>query len=581
MPTRFIFFDTETEDIDGKGKQKMKLAYAVYWEVGKNDLGEKIVWFNTTKQEDLYNWIVSKCRSPFSIRVLSANIWFDLRVSGLLHQMRLSRWLCNGFFSKGHTFIATFRQGNYRLEFVNVQNYFNFPVDRIGESIGLPKLEVDLNNVSDADLRLYCKRDVEIIFKAFRSLYLFIKDNNLGSLGYTLPSIGYSAYLHSFIPHNITVHTQEDVLELERKAYFGGRCECFRIGEFTGERFYKLDVNSMYPFVMYLHQYPVRLDKVAYRIDMDTLYKFKHKWCYVAEVELDTNEPCYPYRQDGKLIFPLGKFVTYLTTPSLLYAIEKGHVITVRMVAAYFYANLFREFVDYFYSKRLEYREKGNPAFAYVCKLILNSLYGKFGQRRSETIEEKTVDSEESYRRLIWHVQEKKFYVQQVFFGLEQLIQMKEGEAINSVPSISAHVTDYARLYLWKLIKTVRFKNCFYVDTDSLIVNEQGLTNLKKYYNTQALGMVKIEEVTKHLEIRGAKNYTFGGSDKIKGIPSKAKKIDKRKYRYSHFPTPIAELRCGLKEDYRVEVREKQLTGIYDKGIVLKSGKVKPFTLGG
>ena len=136
MPKRLIFFDTETEDVNGTGKQKMKLAVALYWEVDKKTGQESIRWLETTEQKVLYDWIVSKCRRNISLRVLSANIWFDLRVSGLLKQLKVTRWLCTGFFSKGHTFIASFSKDNHRLEFINMQNYFNYPVSKIGQSIG-------------------------------------------------------------------------------------------------------------------------------------------------------------------------------------------------------------------------------------------------------------------------------------------------------------------------------------------------------------------------------------------------------------------------------------------------------------
>jgi len=38
-------------------------------------------------------------------------------------------------------------------------------------------------------------------------------------------------------------------------------------------------------------------------------------------------------------------------------------------------------------------------------------------------------------------------------------------------------------------------------------------------------------------------------------------------------------LRRGITEDYRIESQTKRLTGIYDKGVVTKSGRVKPFNL--
>ncbi len=53
------------------------------------------------------------------------------------------------------------------------------------------------------------------------------------------------------------VHMKPEVIKLEIDSYRGGRNECFFIGEAHGE-FYKLDVNSMYPYVMATHYYPIK-----------------------------------------------------------------------------------------------------------------------------------------------------------------------------------------------------------------------------------------------------------------------------------------------------------------------------------
>ena len=578
-PSRYVFFDTETKDIDGKGTQKMILAYAVFWEIASLKGREKTEWFDCRQGLDLYNFITSKVNAQTQLVVLSANIWFDLRVSGLLTHLQGAGWACNKFFSRGHTFIASFALGKHRIEFVNIQNYFNFPVVKIGESIGLPKLTINFNDASEANLRAYCKRDVEIIFQAYRSLYFFIRTSKLGSMRYTLPSISYSCYTHTFIPKSITVHTQEDILELERKTYFGGRCECFRIGRFEGERFYKLDVNAMYPFIMKENDFPHKFEKVGYDVPISVIKNNQSKWLYCAEVELQTDKPIYPYRRDNKLIFPVGKFTAYLTTASLLHAIQAGHVKKIKMCACYKKAKLFNTFVDYFYTERLKYRESKNPAFAYICKLILNSLYGKFGQRNSVMISEMPTDSTRNFRELIWHVQEQKYYIHQIFYGLEQTILLQEEEGLNSMPAIAAHVTDYARIYLWYIIEKAGRKNCYYCDTDSLIVNRQGFKRLQDDVDADILGMIKVEEVTESMEIRGAKNYTFGGIDKIKGVSRSAKKIGDKTYQYTRFPTPFSELRDHLREDYRLETVKKTLSGRYDKGVVAEDGIVYPHKL--
>jgi len=105
----------------------------------------------------------------------------------------------------------------------------------------------------------------------------------------------------------------------------------------------------------------------------------------------------------------------------------------------------------------------------------LNSLYGKFGQRTSKVVYTGKNGKVKDTRRLIIDIKTHKTSIHQVFFGRETITAQGENEAVNSMPAISAHVTDYARLYLWKLIDAADIKNCYYCDTDSIIVNQSGI----------------------------------------------------------------------------------------------------------
>lgn len=577
FPYRFVFFDTETTTIDQEGTQRLVLADGVYWQVEHGRDKEGVSWHTWVDNESFNAWIESLAKKDQPLVVMSANIWFDLRVSGFLYYLRGRGWRCRGFFSKGHTFISTFVKGRLRIQFYNIQNYFNVPVKAIGESVGLKKLDVDFKAATPEQLKEYCHRDVEIIFKAFKQFYYFIKDNNLGSIGATLPAVAMSVYRRSFLSKNIHIHDNKEVIKLERAAYYGGRCECFQIGTFTGDTYYKLDVNGMYPYVMQTLEYPYKLYKIGRDVSRETIYKLKDHYCFIAEVEIDTKRPVYPYRQDGKLLFPVGKFTTYLSTGSLLHGIEAKEVVKIKRVVVYKKVNLFKDYVDYFWESRLDFRTKGNAAFAYACKILLNSLYGKFGQRASKMIWEKETTSNDKKRELIYQVETGKFFIHQVFFGLETMVEQSEHEATNSMPAICAHVTDHARLLLWNLIEEVGRKNLYYVDTDSLIVNKKGYKVLEKYLHPDRIGKLKIEDTTTKLVIKGAKNYVFGTKRVIKGISKSATETKPNTYKAAHFPTPLQELRDGLKEDYRITTITKTLSGKYDKGHVSKSGQVTPF----
>ncbi|GAJ21876.1 unnamed protein product, partial [marine sediment metagenome] len=134
-------------------------------------------------------------------------------------------------------------------------------------------------------------------------------------------------------------------------------------------------------------------------------------------------------------------------------------------------------YVDKFYQLRQRFKSGGRSDYDEICKLLLNSLYGKFGQKaevwekigeasgepdRIETCYLSGRNSPSSIRYLLGEIFE--------CVGIE--------ESFNSFPAIASHVTAYGRMYLYELMKQAGRENVFYCDTDSLIVNEAGRSKL-------------------------------------------------------------------------------------------------------
>src|SRR5690606_22001168 len=147
-------------------------------------------------------------------------------------------------------------------------------------------------------------------------------------------------------------HNNERAIRLERAAYYGGRVEVWKRGP-AQEPVVGVDINSMYPHVMMEHAYPVKLISCTQRETIGGMQELIDRgYGVVAKVTVNTDRNAYPYRHEGKLIFPTGRFVTYLSTPEVHYALEHGHIEQLHELAIYQMAPVFRGFVRHFYGKR-------------------------------------------------------------------------------------------------------------------------------------------------------------------------------------------------------------------------------------
>jgi len=354
----------------------------------------------------------------------------------------------------------------------------------------------------------------------------------------------------------------------------------------------------MYAFQMATQKYPFKLlgNKPSYTVGL--LKNKLRNFAVIARVVIETEEPCFVTRHANRNVYPIGTFETVLTTPDLKYAIEKNMIKEVKEVAFYSQAYIFNEYTTYFTDLKRDYERMGKTAFRGIAKLYVNALYGKFGQTAFE--DKKPAFSKPKQRAIqrllsvlynLLHKKEPKH--QTVDLGtvnrltgewLKPPAFMKTPtksktpkESYNSFPAITAHVTAYARLYLWKLICKAGRKNVFYCDTDSLVVNQKGYDNLSSLLHGTKLGYLKVEKRGENLRVFAPKDYAISDRIRQKGIRKNAIQIGKNQYRQDQFLGLAGAKRRGDIDLVTIKQVSKTLKREIKTGVVGEDGWVSPF----
>ena len=582
MPRHIIFFDTETwqnEKESGKVHQSLRLAWACYYRRAYGRHAEVMEWIYFLHPDQFWQFVSEHTYDKNRLWIIARNVTFDFTVvKGWTHLRRLGYKL-KFFHNKGTCNIISVRNKSKSIVFLDSMNWFRESLAKTGERIGLPKLTIDFKTCTESELKTYCHRDVEIELKNFLMFIRFLESNQVARLCYTAGSTAMAAFLLGHYNTKIYIHNNEQAINLERESYKGGRVECFYIGELNNDNYYLLDVNSLYPFVMRNNDYPVKYKKILHKTTPDNLRKLLKNRAVTARVLIDTDEPVYAVRRE-RTMFPVGRFWTTLTTPELKYAISKGHIKKVGVCVVYEQENIFKSFIDKFYDMRLKFKSIGNSEYEQFCKYIMNKLYGKFGQKGENWTKIGECPGEPDREELVFNMNGRR--VTKLRYLLGQVFTMTGvGECFDSFPAISAHVTGYARLYLWSLMQKAGWGNYFYCDTDSLIVNRIGLSNLADTMSPTELGYLKIDDTVKTVTIRGLKDYSTITKTVTKGIRKNAVKLSDGVYTQEKWPSFRGLLRSGQPEDYVVETITKHLTRNYTKGTVTPSGVVLPYVLDG
>ena len=580
LPHSCIWFDTETEPFKispTETGQRLVFGWAAHQYTKAGHQWTKPAWLRFETGDSLIDWIENRIFKKTRTYIFAHNYHFETPVLNLFDLMDRHGWELHRTIIESPPFILAFRKGDLTLEFLDTGNWWLHSAAKIGDSVGVPKLPMPEPEADQAVWDTYCKNDVEIIRVACLRWFEFIHRYDLGGFARTLAGQAFKAYRHRFMSFPIFIDDHEAATRLGRRAYHGGRTECFHIGRLN-HRVHVLDINSQYPFVMQQEEYPTRKVHYSRLCTVKELSRWLDEFSVVADCDIETDSPQYAHIVRDKICFPVGRFREALTTPDLKTALNQDHVKHVHEIAIYERAPIFRDFVTELYRLRLEATHEGNEVMRYNLKILMNSLYGKFGQAGRIW---KTVAHTDDRSLAVWDeldVPTGKLYNWRRFAGLIQLKE-QDAESYESFPAIAAHVTAFARRLLWKYLLKAGRGNTYYCDTDSVFVNDMGKNFLEDSTQDTRLGALSSENTFDWLHIYGPKDYQAPDKRVTKGVKAKAEWIDESTIVQEQWAKLPGMLRRGNLTTPVITQVTKHLRRVYDKGTVTTAGSVEPLAL--
>ncbi len=320
----------------------------------------------------------------------------------------------------------------------------------------------------------------------------------------------------SMMPEDVVLATQYGKYEdFALRGKFGGYTFLTSIVEHQDVDAF--DVNSLYPYVMRDNVFPVGLPHWVPGRLFDQTRELGMWECDIYCEDRDII-PIIPYRtKDGGVMWPIGKFTSVLTTPEILYARTIGYTIRPRMGLVYGESSrLFQDFIT-----AVQGLKTNNPGtqLAALAKIVMNSVYGKFGQRR---LVQRLIESPEQPDPQATPALDSKMHV---IPGLWQGTDTIKGAYIQ--PQVAAYITAYARVYYHQLMQRVGGRaTVLYGDTDSMAVAHSSALTALLPIDPVELGSLKHENHFRTFQAVAPKTWTGVRDDgspvyRSKGIPRK------------------------------------------------------------
>jgi DNA polymerase family B len=389
-----------------------------------------------------------------------------------------------------------------RWDFIDSMKLFPTSLDKFLKAFGLGgKVDMDLERHEDSEEWLpYVRQDVIGLYQAVEEFHELLENKLGGEVGMTAPATAMKLFRRQHLgrdagsPKRIPRHRHfrecdcpKDgsygcLHEWVRRGYYGGRTEVYRV---TGEGLHYYDINSSYAASL-------RKDMPAgdRRIERGEI-RWEHLRNNVGFAECsvyvppDAPVPPLPYRDpvSGKLLFPSGHFdgVWDIDELNLLNEIPGARVESVERVVWFRRKPIFRSMVDKLWTLRDKTLPTFDEALGALAKLMLNSLYGKFGmnEERVEIVFKKEdcpptqcflcgkeakgglCDGCEGSKPATRDPEEVVWY------------RRKRMDAPYIIPQIAAHVTADARIRIWRAMMSAieAGGKLYYTDTDSVITD--------------------------------------------------------------------------------------------------------------
>lgn len=425
------------------------------------------------------------------------------------------------------------------------------------------KLEMDYDiGIDDARYEEYFNNDLMGLYE------VLLQASDLHEKP-TLAANALNIFSNDFYRGRISSNSMK-INNIFRESYYGGRVEIFKM---AGQELNYYDVNSLYPSVMYDFKYPLPI-KNNYEITYSLSNKYEGVYkCSIEAPYLKI--PLLPIKHDKKLVFGIGSWSGWYASQELRKAKELGYKVNIIYGYKFLASDyIFREYVEHYY--KIKKNSKG--AKKAIAKLMLNSLYGKFGQRNE--LESWKIDIQGRSKASMY----KDVYKYYNVGGFNVSVKKFRINAPFMHTEIASMITANARLRLYSLIERAGMNNVYYCDTDSIITSS--LMN-----TSEELGDIKEEaHIDKFIAI-APKVYAYTSGDKVairaKGLLAKNLKfVDFEnalmKHDLSAFVSNFERL-GGIKEvrvrhiDFGDKISvKKAMRSIYDKRIIRDNFDTEP-----
>lgn len=335
----------------------------------------------------------------------------------------------------------------------------------------------------------------------------------------TAAQIGWQHARMNHAPPVLMYNLDPRTRAMERRSYFGGRNEAYRLGDIA-DAVLSLDVKSSYAAICESAPVPIYMEEdfpLGLPVE-DIQIVTQSQW--IADVVISTPTPDYPVRHQGVIIYPVGTFYTSLAWPELYHALLRCRVEKVIRASRYREGLAMKSYARWYMNAREKCTTAGLDHMATALKAAFNGSLGYTARQRYELVPWKMdIDRDWWIGYTSAPDMSAPIVHAQVLDGVKEWLKVG-GEPREAMPFLHATICSWARVRLLEIMEAAGREWVYYCDTDGILVDYRGYANL---LDTPGMIGTQPGELGERFKsgpcrIQGQKNYRIGDNTICSGM---------------------------------------------------------------
>jgi hypothetical protein len=534
-------------------------------------------WAGETPAE-LANVLTAAAQITGDVWAFAHNAGFDLTVTSL--PMVLAGWGWEPVFVNigEETCVFVMKKDGAKLTITDTWSWLRCGLQTAAKDVGMRKVKLPEEDDSLAAWHYRCAHDVQILDRLVADLLDWWDGQTLGGFAVTGASCGWRSLRAHIEPKSILVGSEDPRTGFEREAIYGGRKEVWQVGRTKGKWVEDWDLVGAHLTTVAKHLLPVMPTRATSFSPPPSPYAAPYGMGAVCRVKITTRVPVAPLRLGDDVWWPVGEFITTITTPELAEVIKHADKVEILGAQWYMLGDALQAWGEWCLALQASPDSEVPRVVKRVAKGWGRAVPGRFALRSSKLIREAPAT------HLGWaletgHDLDTGDKLETITYAGVARTYRKDQDGADVSPVVLAFVEGYVRAAMSQTLWDRDPAGLLQCNTDGWWEIRQGRTASTAPQSVPGPYRAVRKATSRDVTIIGP-NHTDSRNDRrLAGIPKDANQALDGSFAWHDWPGLRWQLQFSRPGEYRRPGREMMLADHYCRRWVLTTGETVPVSV--